>query len=52
MMPTTAALPHDQGRPGFPRYGKIFHYFSTLWKIFFHSMENLRGFRPRQPGLL
>ena len=52
MMPRTIALPRNQGHPGFPRYGKLFGDFSTLWKIFFHSMENLRGFRPRQPGLL
>ena len=34
MMPTTIALPRDLGHPGFPRYGKLFGEFSTLWKIF------------------
>ena len=24
----------------FPRYGKTFRKFSTLWKIIFHSVEN------------
>jgi hypothetical protein len=24
-----------------PRYGKLFCLFSMLWKIFFHSVENL-----------
>lgn len=24
----------------FPRYGKLFRKFSTLWKIFFHTVEN------------
>jgi hypothetical protein len=27
----------------FPCYGKVLRHFSTLWKIIFHSVENLRG---------
>ena len=29
----------DRGAGRFPRYGKLFHDFSTLWKIFFHGVE-------------
>ena len=33
---------HDPHPPnaGFPRYGKLFRESSTLWKIFFHTVEN------------
>ena len=40
-MPLTIALPRDLSHPGFPRYGNFYAEFSTLWKIFFHSMENM-----------
>jgi len=26
--------------PDFPRHGKLFSVFSTLWKTFFHTVEN------------
>ncbi|HOO21549.1 MAG TPA: hypothetical protein PL011_09210, partial [Kiritimatiellia bacterium] len=35
--------------PFFPRHGNFFSGFSTLWKIFFHTMENLPG--PLSAGL-
>jgi hypothetical protein len=33
----------------FPRYGKFLGDFSTLWKTFFHSVEN--GTLPLSPNL-
>jgi hypothetical protein len=34
---------YGKNGPVFPRYGKVLRHFSTLWKIIFHSVENLRG---------
>ena len=34
-------LRHSPRRYDFPRYGNFYSDFSTLWKIFFHSMENV-----------
>ena len=41
MKPQTMTLRHSPRRYGFPRYGNFYSHFSTLWKIFFHSMENV-----------
>ena len=39
----------EKNGPDFPRYGKIPAQFSTLWKTFFHGMEN-SGPRRAGPG--
>ena len=41
MKPQTMTLQHTPRRYGFPRYGNFYSNFSTLWKIFFHGMENV-----------
>jgi len=30
----------EKSAAGFPRHGKNFRWFSTLWKTFFHTVEN------------
>jgi len=35
----------------FPRYGKLLGHFSTLWKTFFHTVENPDISDPPPPGL-
>jgi prepilin-type processing-associated H-X9-DG protein/prepilin-type N-terminal cleavage/methylation domain-containing protein len=37
-------------RPDFPRHGKLFSGFSTLWKTFFHAVENPRAASPLAGG--
>ena len=39
--PRANTLQHSPRHYGFPRYGNFYSHFSTLWKIFFHSMENV-----------
>ena len=46
MNPTRLHPHYFKSRPRFPRYGNVLARFSTLWKLFFHSVENISSVRP------